>query len=163
MGSVTEGIDSMNKELMVTRREALQGMVGVAAAVMLPADSSAEKDATPWPADGVTNLQRMQPFNDNWRFHRGDAPGADAESFDDSNWRTLDVPHDWSIEDLPPAPEQGQGAIWDAGSTPSHAGPFDLYASEGQISTGWTVGGMGWYRKTFDKPQLPPGGKVELR
>ena len=44
-----------------------------------------------------------------------------------------------------------------------HAGPFDLYASEGQVSTGWTVGGMGWYRKTFDKPQVPPGGKAELR
>ena len=105
----------------------------------------------------------MQPFNDEWRFLRGDAPGADAESFDDSSWRTLDVPHDWSIEDLPPAKDEGQAAIWDQGSTPLRAGPFDLYASEGQVSTGWTVGGMGWYRKTFDKPQVPTGGKAELR
>src|SRR5581483_4548458 len=26
-----------------------------------------------------------------------------------------------------------------------------------------TVGGVGWYRKIFDKPDLPPGGKAELR
>jgi beta-galactosidase len=41
-------------------------------------------------------------FDANWRFLRAEAPGAEAPSFDDSAWRTLDVPHDWSIEDLPP-------------------------------------------------------------
>ena len=29
--------------------------------------------------------------------------GRSVADFDDSDWRTLDVPHDWSIEDLPPA------------------------------------------------------------
>ncbi|HEX5399853.1 MAG TPA: glycoside hydrolase family 2 TIM barrel-domain containing protein [Verrucomicrobiae bacterium] len=42
-------------------------------------------------------------FDANWRFLRADAPGAEAPGFDDSAWRVLDVPHDWSIEDLPPA------------------------------------------------------------
>jgi beta-galactosidase len=37
-----------------------------------------------------------------------------------------------------------------------------LYASEGQTATGWTVGGVGWYRKTFAKPKVPAGGKAEL-
>ncbi len=31
------------------------------------------------------------------------------------------------------------------------------------MATGWTVGGIGWYRKTFPKPDLPPDGKAELR
>ncbi len=148
----------MRNDLALTRREALQGMVGVAGAAMLPVSGSAQRkqtDASPWPENAVLNPHRMQPFNDEWRFYRGDAPGADAESFDDSNWRTLDVPHDWSIEDLPLVKDNGEGAIWDAGSTPLHTGPFSLYASEGQIATGWTVGGVGWYRKTFETPQAP--------
>jgi beta-galactosidase len=41
-------------------------------------------------------------FDSDWRFLRADAPGAEAPAFDDSEWRLLDVPHDWSIEDLPP-------------------------------------------------------------
>ncbi len=44
---------------------------------------------------------RDQPFDADWRFLRGDAPGAEQPAFDDSSWRALDVPHDWSIEDLP--------------------------------------------------------------
>jgi len=33
-----------------------------------------------------------------WRFTLGDPPGAEKPDFDDSSWRKLDVPHDWSIE-----------------------------------------------------------------
>src|ERR1039457_5852715 len=45
---------------------------------------------------------RARSFDSGWRFLCVDAPGAEAPDFDDSTWRTLDVPHDWSIEDLPP-------------------------------------------------------------
>lgn len=45
---------------------------------------------------------RDRSFDSGWRFLRADAPGAEAAAFDDSKWRVLDVPHDWSIEDLPP-------------------------------------------------------------
>ena len=75
----------------------------------------------------------------------------------------LDVPHDWSIEDLPALADQGRDAIWTEGTPPLRTGPFGFYASEGQIATGWTVGGVGWYRKSFPKPNVPAGGKVELR
>jgi beta-galactosidase len=51
-------------------------------------------------ADAAENRDRS--FDSGWRFLRADAPGAEASGFDDSKWRTLDVPHDWSIEDLPP-------------------------------------------------------------
>ena len=105
----------------------------------------------------------MRAFNNDWHFHRGDTQGAEAIDFDDSSWRTLDVPHDWSIEDLPIAADETRGAIWTDGTNPMHTGPFDMYASEGQISTGWTVGGIGWYRKTFNGPEVPRGCKAELR
>src|SRR5579863_5836555 len=81
---------------------------------------------------------RDQSFDANWRFLRADAPGAENAAFDDSPWRKLDVPHDWSIEDLP------------AVTTNSvRTGPFDPGESGGAVRTGYVVGGVGWYRKHF--------------
>ncbi|MCX6328114.1 MAG: DUF4982 domain-containing protein [Bacteroidia bacterium] len=70
-------------------------------------------------------------FDTGWRFYRGEVSGAEMEKFDDSAWRMLDLPHDWSIEDIP--------------GTNS---PFDSNAIGG-IDAGYLVGGTGWYRKTF--------------
>src|SRR5215210_6949823 len=70
-------------------------------------------------------------FDNNWKFHRGGAQGAEVHGFDDSKWRSLDLPHDWSIEDLP-----------------GKHSPFDPDAV-GQVSTGFTTGGTAWYRKNF--------------
>ena len=44
---------------------------------------------------------RTTSFDEGWRFIKGNPSGAEAAAFDDSKWRTLDLPHDWSIEDLP--------------------------------------------------------------
>ena len=53
-------------------------------------------------ATAATVANRDRSFDSDWRFVRADAPGAEVAGFDDSKWRTLDVPHDWSIDDLPP-------------------------------------------------------------
>ena len=74
-------------------------------------------------------------FDFDWKFHRGDAGEAWISGFDDSGWRDLDLPHDWSIEDIP-----GTGS------------PVDSSAVGG-INTGYYVGGTGWYRKKFDIPK----------
>jgi len=50
----------------------------------------------------ASTASRDRSFDSGWRFLRADAPGAEASGFDDSKWRTLDVPHDWSVDDLPP-------------------------------------------------------------
>ena len=50
--------------------------------------------------------REMQLFDFDWRFFKGDATNAQAPAFDDRQWRLLDLPHDWSIEDLP-APANG--------------------------------------------------------
>jgi len=69
-------------------------------------------------------FSRSQCFNDSWKFHLGELPGAADVTFDDNGWRALDLPHDWSVE-LP-------------------------FTSEPtSIATGHTVGGTGWYRKNF--------------
>ena len=88
-------------------------------------------------------------FDSGWRFLRADAPGAEAPSFDDATWRTLDLPHDWSIEDLPST----------NGAPPS---PFDSAQSAGGTSTGFFVGGAGWYRKHFILPASASGKHVSI-
>lgn len=40
------------------------------------------------------------PFNEGWRFRLGDVADGQNPALDDSGWRTLDLPHDWSIEGL---------------------------------------------------------------
>ena len=62
--------------------------------------------------------------------------GAETPGFDDSGWRTLDLPHDWSIEDLPD--QDGVNVI----------GPFSK-VSPGKMGTGYFIGGTAWYRKSF--------------
>ena len=52
-------------------------------------------------------------FDEDWRFYRGDASGAQAPGFDDGGWRQLAVPHDWRIEDLPYATSDDGGATAD--------------------------------------------------
>ncbi len=79
---------------------------------------------------------RTRLFDDNWRFIKDSSISAEAITYDDSKWRTVALPHDWSIEDLP---NQTPDTI---------AGPFSR-TSIGQSATGFTVGGTGWYRKKF--------------
>jgi len=40
-------------------------------------------------------------FDANWKFYKGDVPGAESNNFDDKSWRVVDLPHDWTIEPLP--------------------------------------------------------------
>ncbi len=75
-------------------------------------------------------------FDAEWRFYLGDVEGAQQVSYSDTGWRTLNLPHDWSIEgkfskDNPATP--GGGALPD---------------------------GIGWYRKTFSLPEAAQGKRV---
>jgi len=114
------------------------------AAVSLAPLAAGAPTAAPAPAS------REFSFDDGWRFLRGDARGAERSSFDDSSWRALDLPHDWSLENLP-APDGVK-----------RSGPFDRELSAGKESTGWVVGGTGWYRKHFRLP-APGDRRFEIR
>ena len=80
---------------------------------------------------------RKTCIDENWKFHYGAASEATSPNYDDSAWRTLTLPHDWSVETE--AAEAAGG---------EHIGPFSR-SSVGGNSTGQTVGGEGWYRKKF--------------
>src|SRR5207342_3642932 len=63
---------------------------------------------------------RDRPFDAGWRFMKDSTIQAEAASFDDSKWRVVDLPHDWSIEDLPADQAALPNQIADG-----IAGPFD--------------------------------------
>ena len=64
-------------------------------------------------------------FNNNWHFILKDNPFFSNEKVDVSDWKNLNVPHDWSFEKgVKKGGDQGQGG-------------------------GYHDGGIGWYRKSF--------------
>ena len=75
-------------------------------------------------------------INDNWKFNLQDTPDAQKQAYDDSNWQSVNVPHDWSVK--------GQ-------LSPTLAS-----------CTGFLPGGIGWYRKSINIPQNKTGEKVYL-
>jgi len=72
-------------------------------------------------SDEVTRTRESLDFN--WQFYLGDEPKANQVSFSDSEWRTLNLPHDWSIE-----------------------GEYNKSNPAG-IAGGFLPTGTGWYRK----------------
>jgi len=90
---------------------------------------------------------RAISFDKAWRFKKDTLKGAESPAYDDSKWRTLNLPHDWSIEDLP---NQKEGEV---------QGPFTK-ASAGKAATGFTEGGIGWYRKAFKLDKSFAGKKT---
>ena len=94
---------------------------------------------------GAFAQSNISNFDNGWSFQLGAAQGAEQASFDDSKWRKIDLPHDWSIENL-------KGT----------ASPFNMDAIS-QVSGGFTTGGTGWYRKTFTVSPEDRGKKIFIQ
>ena len=57
--------------------------------------------------------QRKASLDTGWKFHRGDVVNAEVAEYDDSKWRTLTVPHDFSMEPaFDPSDERQRLANW---------------------------------------------------
>ncbi|XHR93315.1 beta-galactosidase GalB [Mucilaginibacter sp. UC70_90] len=83
------------------------------------------------------NRQKLD-FDKSWRFNLGAVENGEKTTLNDSKWRVLNLPHDWSIEgkfskDNPATPEGGA-----------------------------LPGGIGWYRKTFTVPASSKGKLVYI-
>jgi beta-galactosidase len=151
-----------NTEHILNRRDALKTLIiGLAACPTLAQNGGPQVGS---PLGRAVENRRDQLFDDGWRFYRGDSPGAEKPEFADAEWRALDLPHDWSIESLPACPdeENGLGTVWGESPVPIRVGPFDRELSQGGRSTGWVVGGVGWYRKRFHFTVLPVDSRVEI-
>lgn len=74
----------------------------------------------------VTAL-RSSDFNFDWKFSLESGEESVSPDYDDSSWRTLNLPHDWVIEN-------------------AQDSTFDFWQATGRIPGK----GIGWYRKTFN-------------
>ncbi|MBU3024192.1 glycoside hydrolase family 2 TIM barrel-domain containing protein [Zobellia galactanivorans] len=77
-------------------------------------------------------------FDFDWKFKKGDFPRADKAVFNDADWETLDLPHDWSM-----------------------AGPFKKDNPSGNVGA-YAPGGIGWYRKKFSLDKTDAGSKINI-
>ncbi|MEP4079905.1 glycoside hydrolase family 2 TIM barrel-domain containing protein [Haloferula sp.] len=77
-------------------------------------------------------------FDAEWKFIQQEVTGAEKPDHDDEKWRTLDVPHDWSIE-----------------------GEYSKDNPMGDTG-GYLPAGIGWYRKTVAVPAEWKGKHVEI-
>ena len=118
----------------LTRRDFLgdAAKAGVASALKL--------DLSALPASVMpVQPDRRSSFDKQWKFFKGDNEGAQSPDFEDGSWRTLDLPHDWSIE-----------------------GPFSQDAPAGGTGA-YLPTGIGWYRKQFTLPAATRGKRVVLQ
>ncbi|KAI9437851.1 beta-galactosidase, putative, bgl2C [Russula earlei] len=96
-------------------------------------------------------------LDNGWRFHLGDIPfpvirgnsesynaskagnagGAAAVKYDDSQWRVLNLPHDWAVES-------------------------DVDSSA-NVAQGYRKRGFGWYRRSFTLDSTDKGKNLELQ
>jgi len=91
-------------------------------------DADPDPDSSRWEHD----------INYDWKFSKGDHAAAMDPAYDDSDWESVDLPHDWAI-----------------------SGPFAPLKSPG--NTGklpWR--GEGWYRKSFDLPADAEGKRLQF-
>ncbi|MGN6555004.1 MAG: sugar-binding domain-containing protein, partial [Verrucomicrobiota bacterium] len=86
---------------------------------------------------GAESSRQKLNLNADWRFLRGDVPGAERPEFDASGWTTVSCPHTWNDVDS-----------CDNFSPGGHTGETEL----------WT--GAAWYRKEFTLPTAERGRKV---
>ena len=104
-----------------------------------------------------TRPRQTLRFDHDWLFHRGDVPaplanthlagymankagwarGAARPSFDDTDWRQLDLPHDWAVE----------------GS----------FSPEHHVNAGYLPRGVGWYRRHFRLDESERGRHLSIR
>ena len=108
------------------------GMSTVSAAAVT--QMSSEKEVVYVNSYGDT--AREQNFDSNWKFYFGEASGAEGANFDDSSWRTLNLPHDYSIE--------------------------QEYSKSGEAESAYLLGGTGWYRKHFSLDKSLEGKELRI-
>lgn len=83
----------------------------------------------------VPNGERRRSLDFDWRFRFGDIAGAEDPDLDDSDWRRVDLPHDWSIE-----------------------GTYSEEHSAGALGA-FLPTGVGWYRRVIDMDGGVPDGR----
>lgn len=98
-------------------------LITISRAAVAESGGQASSEVETIPINSYSGDARKVNFDENWKFNLGDVSGAEAQVFNDSAWRTLNLPHDFSIE--------------------------QEYSGSYEAESGWLPGGIGWYRKSF--------------
>ena len=118
-------------------------------------------------------------FDHDWRFHLGDVESGQNAEFDDSSWRQLDVPHDWSVEGGDVSERQHLPVLnIVAGKWQFHRGDKAEWKQPDLKADGWETVQLpawwndhsgyndencyGWYRRTIEIPQEMQGKTILL-
>lgn len=101
-------------------------------------------EITVLPAAGTRQVLSLDA---GWRFHLGEAPGSESPFFDDSQWRLVDVPHDYVIE----------GQFAEKSPVPNKNLPEDWYWLHGFLPVQPAV-----YRRALHLPESLEGKRVWL-
>ncbi len=88
-------------------------------------------------AQSENKARNKENFNEGWKFSLTDSTSYSEPGYDDSSWRVLNLPHDWSIEADCSKENSGRNA--------------------------WLPGGVGWYRKSFDLAKEDEGSYFEIQ
>jgi beta-galactosidase len=123
----------LNINTPTMRKSSIQMIIGLAIVLMAVGCTKAIPDSSLFAA--LEDTRSTFLLDEDWKFHLGEMEGGEVPELDDKSWRNLNLPHDWSIEDIP-----GTGS------------PLDSTAV-GAINTGYFRGGAAWYRKQLDVPE----------
>lgn len=103
------------------------------------------------PLKSMSQVRTIASLDFGWKFHEGDVAGASEVTFDDSSWRTVDLPHDFQIEQPWVAPDANE-----------RADNTDVAANiKSRLSSrGFKEMGRGWYRYRFTPVDSLRGKRV---
>lgn len=100
-------------------------------------DSNYHSDPEKISYESLDFSKREISLMDNWKFYYGAASGAEELSYNDSSWRNLSLPHDYSLE-------------------------LNYDLNSGEAESGYKLGGIGWYRKHINIPTSQQGKRFVI-
>jgi len=147
---------------------AARGMGPLDVAIQSPGETPASLPAYAMPESAQSGRGRERLLMDfGWRFHFGHADDPTKDfgfgsgmtgnfqktgnflpactiAFDDSDWRSVDLPHDWAVE----LPFQNDPALASKGFYP--------------LGRAYPATSVGWYRRVFELPAADAGKRITI-
>jgi beta-galactosidase len=103
----------------------------------------------------TAQVRQEMLLDTNWKFSKGELPGAEQPAFQDAAWQTVRVPHDWAIS----GPFDGQNDLQQVKIAQNNEQAATLKAGR---TGGLPFIGMGWYRRKLSVPGFGPGKRAVL-
>src|SRR5450631_2017348 len=160
--------DLLKSSLLVPAAAVAHGMTPMASAMQAAAEHADQHPASSAPGSAQSSAERERLLLDfGWRFHLGNANdlskdfnfGSDSAgnfqktgnfipcgttAFDDGDWKSVDLPHDWAIE----LPFTNDRELANKGFYP--------------LGRNYPATSIGWYRRVFDIPASDANSRITL-